>query len=109
MMVCCLEKKISEWHMTCIAAEICTDEKEKIMEKELLDAMEGKSREERKEIFEAHKSELLDAGLDAVNGGEKNFDIGDPAVPENPYSERPYKGNWISSEGYVCKGNGYCD
>ena len=93
MMVCCLEKKISEWHMTCIAAEICTDEKEKIMEKELLDAMEGKSREERKEIFEAHKSELLDAGLDAVNGGEKNFDIGDPAVPENPYSECPYKGN----------------
>lgn len=72
------------------------------MEKELLEALKNKTREERTEYFDAHKDELLEESLTTVNGGTS-----EPG--ENPNSEEvPYKGNWISSFGYVCNGEEIC-
>ncbi len=71
------------------------------MNKTILDTLKGLSREERKSYFESHKSELFDDGLRSVNGGTA-------AGGENPTSENPYKGNWISSPGYICDGEEIC-
>ncbi len=73
-----------------------------MLEKKTLDALKGKSREERAEYFKEHKSEIMDETLTSVNGGT--------AEPrENPNSEEvPYNGNWISSFGYVCDGEEIC-
>jgi len=59
------------------------------------------NREERKCFLENNKPELSDNMLDAVNN-----DCGTEV--ENPDSDCPYKGNWISSEGFVCKGEVQC-
>ena len=69
------------------------------MDLSLIEAMKGKSREERAEYFKAHKAELLSASdLKSVNGG----------ATTNPNSEVPYGGNWWSSFGYVCEGERFC-
>jgi hypothetical protein len=48
------------------------------------------------------KSDLESDTLDAVNSGEGK-------EVENPGSEEiPYKGNWESSEGFVCDGEVAC-
>lgn len=68
------------------------------IDKELLESVKGKSREERKAFFLAHKAELLDDELLKVNGG---------ATGEytNPNSEVPDEnGNWWTSWGFICKG-----
>jgi len=71
------------------------------MKKAFLEAIKGLSKEEKKSYFESHKSELFDETLKAVNGGTG-------ANVENPTSEVPYAGNWISSPGYVCNGEEIC-
>ena len=69
------------------------------MDQALIEAMKGKSREEREEYFKAHKSELLSAAdLKAVNGGGTT----------NPKSEVPYDGNYWTSWGFVCRGDRFC-
>ena len=63
---------------------------------------EGLSRGKRKDLFFSMKSDLASDTLDTVNGGEG-------AEVENPDSkEIPYKGNWESSEGFVCDGEVAC-
>lgn len=72
------------------------------MNEKLVEMLKGKSREERKGLFMSNRSALLDESLDAVNGGN-GTDV------ENPNSEEcPYKGNWVSSFGYVCNGKVQC-
>lgn len=71
------------------------------MNSAFLEAIKGLSREEKKSYFESHKGELFDQTLKAVNGGTG-------ANVENPTSEVPYAGNWISSPGYVCEGKEIC-
>lgn len=69
------------------------------MDKSLIEAMKGKSREERKDFFVSHKAELLSpADLKSVNGG----------ATTNPNSEVPFNGNWWSSWGFVCEGAHFC-
>ena len=72
-----------------------------MMNMEVLESIKGLSREERKQYFESHKSELLDDSLKAVNGGTGE-DV------ENPTSEIPFGGNWFSSPGFVCEGKVQC-
>ena len=69
----------------------------------ILEALKGKSREERKAYFEEHKTELLDAALEKVNGGAAYAQPG-----ENPDSDCPYAGSWASSFGFVCDGHVVC-
>lgn len=77
-------------------------EEKTILEKKTLDALKGMDREERAEYFKKHKSDMMDDVLTTVNGGAS-----EPV--ENPNSEEvPYKGNWISSFGYVCDGEEIC-
>ena len=71
------------------------------MNSAFLEAIKGLSREEKKSYFESHKGERFDQTLKAVNGGTG-------ANVENPTSEVPYAGNWISSPGYVCEGKEIC-
>lgn len=72
------------------------------MEKEILESLKGKSREERAEYFKEHKSEIMDADLESVSGGTA-------AAVENPNSDVPDgNDNWISSFGYVCRGRRMC-
>ena len=62
------------------------------MEKELLETLKAKSREERLSYFNEHKSELLDE-----------------AEYRNPDSEVPDRfGNWLSSWNFVCRGREIC-
>ena len=71
------------------------------MNKRLFEEMKGKSREERAAIIEKDGLNLSTEDLNAVNGGV--------AEVENPNSDIcPYKGNWISSWGYVCEGEEVC-
>lgn len=73
------------------------------MEKELIESMKTKSREERKAFFEANKSELLSDDLAKVNGGGKDDGL------QNPNSDVPdFANRWWSSFGYVCKGDSWC-
>ncbi|SCW61631.1 hypothetical protein SAMN02910456_02193 [Ruminococcaceae bacterium YRB3002] len=73
------------------------------MDKNLIESMKGKSREERAEMFKANKDAFLGADdLAAVNGGAG-------ASAENPNSDEcPYKGSWVSSFGYICNGEVVC-
>ena len=74
------------------------------MNKKMLESMKNMSREERMEFFKAHKSELLESALTAVNGGTYQ-----PKTNENPMSDIvPYKDRWISSWGYICDGEVVC-
>ncbi|MBQ3460826.1 MAG: hypothetical protein IJH14_09170 [Solobacterium sp.] len=64
--------------------------------------LEGMSRGAGKDLFFSMKSDLASDILDTVNDGEG-------AEVENPDSkEIPYKGNWESSEGFVCDGEVAC-
>ena len=64
--------------------------------------LEGMSRGTGKDLFFSMKSDLESDTLDAVNSGEGK-------EVENPGSEEiPYKGNWESSEGFVCAGAVAC-
>ena len=74
------------------------------MDQNLLNSMKGMSREERLEYFKAHKTELMDSQLAAVNGGAR----ASSHKGENPNSDVPYNGNWISSYGFVCHGEVIC-
>lgn len=77
-------------------------EEKTMLEKKTLNALKGMDREERAIYFKGHKSEIMDEMLTSVNGG-----TAEPG--ENPNSEEvPYKGNWISSFGYVCDGEVMC-
>ena len=73
--------------------------------KALLETLKGKSREERKVYFEELKTELLDAALESVNGGRV---LAAAESGENPDSDCPYEGNWVSSFGFVCRGEVVC-
>lgn len=71
------------------------------MEKELLEALKNKTREERTEYFNAHKAELLDESLASVNGGAGGY--------TNPNSDVPdAKGNYYTSWGFICRGSSFC-
>lgn len=73
------------------------------MDKGFIEELKGLSREERKQAFMEKKSELLDLeALSAVNGGAA------AGSGENPDSDVPYTGNWISSWGFVCHGEVLC-
>ena len=72
------------------------------MDQNFLNSLKGKSREERLEYFNSHKSELMDSQLEAVNGGTSSH------KGENPNSDVPYGGNWISSYGFICHGEVIC-
>ena len=75
------------------------------MEKELLETLKTKSREERLSYFNEHKSELLDEALQSVNGGADEF----PEEYRNPDSEVPDRfGNWLSSWNFVCRCREIC-
>ena len=71
--------------------------------KELIESLKGKSREERAEALKSNKSQFLGAcDLEAVNGGTG-------AVAANPNSEEcPYKRCWFTSFGYICNGEEVC-
>ena len=68
------------------------------MEKELLESLKGKSREERMAYFNEHKSELLDDSLEFVSGGKD----------KNPNTEsrgdNDGNGNYYTSWGWTCQG-----
>ena len=69
------------------------------MDKSLIEAIKGKSREERAAFFQTHKAELLsETQLKSVNGG----------ATTNPDSEVPFNGDWYSSWGFVCDGDHFC-
>ena len=69
------------------------------MDKSLIEAIRGKSREERTTFFLSHKANLLaESELKSVNGG----------ATTNPQSSVPYKGNYYTSWGFVCDGNHFC-
>lgn len=72
------------------------------MDQKVIDEVKGLSREERSAFFNEHKAELFEDALASVNGGILR------STPENPDSECPYKGNWYTSFGYVCKGETIC-
>ena len=64
--------------------------------------LEGLSRGKRKDLVVSMKSDLASDTLDTVNDGEG-------AEVENPDSKAiPYKGNWESSEVFVCDGEVAC-
>ncbi len=72
------------------------------MDKEFLESLKGKTREERAEYFKEHKSAIMDGDLETVSGGTAS-------AAENPNSDVPDEnGNWISSFGYVCRGRRMC-
>ena len=76
------------------------------MEKELLESLKGKSREERMAYFNEHKSELLDDSLEFVSGGHDEM----PEEYRNPNSDVPdYFGNWMSSWNFICRGQEICN
>ena len=69
------------------------------MDQSLIEAMKGKSKEERAEYFKSHKAELISAsGLKSVNGG----------ATTNPNSEVPFDGNYWTSWGFACRGAHFC-
>ena len=71
------------------------------MDQALLESIKGKSREERKAFFLAHKEELLDNDLLNVNGGAAGGYT-------NPNSDVPdANGNYWTSWGFICKGGGW--
>ena len=67
------------------------------MANKTLEELRGLSREERMEYFKAHRRELKDEGLEAVNGGAASVMLG-----ENPNSDCPYNGCYFTSFGWVC-------
>ncbi len=75
------------------------------MEKELLESLKGKSREERMAYFNEHKSELLDDALESVSGGYN-------AKDKNPNTESrgddDGNGNYYTSMGWMCRGQVCC-
>lgn len=77
------------------------------MEKELLESLRAKSREERMAYFAEHKSELMEDALSNVNGGEKRTY---PEEYANPNSDVPDPfGTYYSSWYFVCRGTNICD
>ena len=78
------------------------------MDKKMLEAMKGLSREERLAMIKSKTSRLIDdSSLDAVNGGaEYEYDDGSQWNPKSDII--PFKGNWISSRGYICHGEVVC-
>ena len=78
------------------------------MDKKLLESMKGLSREERMAMIKSASSQLLDdSSLDSVNGGASY--VTDEGTNWNPNSDIiPFKGNWISSRGYICDGEVVC-
>lgn len=72
------------------------------MDKQLIEVLRGKSREERTAFFESHKSEILsDIALNAANGSVVKF--------SNPNSSAvDYLGFYFSSYGYICQGENIC-
>ena len=76
------------------------------IDKELLESLRGKSREERLAYFNEHKSELLDKDLSAVNGGKAGMS---PDM-QNPDSDVPDPGGaYYSSWWFVCEGEFICN
>lgn len=72
------------------------------MDQALLESIKGKSREERKAFFLAHKEELLDSELLKVNGGTEEGGY------TNPNSDVPdANGNYWTSWGFICKGTDF--
>ena len=68
----------------------------------MMKELKNMSREEREEFFKSHKSELMDLSLENVSGGVTR-------CRENPNSDIiSFKGNWISSDGFVCNGEVIC-
>lgn len=72
-----------------------------------LEQLKGLSREERKNYFMDHKSEVLSlSDLDQVNGG---FIKCDGIRSLNPGSvEEDFQGKFFSSFGYICDGVEMC-
>ena len=69
------------------------------MDLQMIEAMKGKTREERLEYFRTHKVALLsNNALKSVNGG----------ATTNPNSENPWDGDYWSSWRYVCNGDRWC-
>ena len=75
------------------------------MEKELLESLKAKSREERMEYFNAHKSELLDDSLEAVSGG---YDFKDRNPNTESRGDNDGNGNYYTSWGWTCPGEVRC-
>jgi hypothetical protein len=75
------------------------------MDKELLESLKAKSREERMEYFNAHKSELLDDSLEAVSGGR---DLGDRNPNTESRGDDDGNGNYYTSWGWTCQGEVRC-
>ena len=74
------------------------------MDKELLESLKGKSREERLTYFNEHKSELLDEALKNVNGATisgRNPNTASDAADDG-------NGNYYSSFGWTCQGEVLC-
>ena len=90
-------------HPGAMSAEVPgADEGGIIMNKELFESLKGKSREERAEMFRNNKSEFLaPEDLEKVNGGVESG-------LENPNSDDVFNGNWLSSFGFVCRGEVLC-
>ena len=75
------------------------------MDKELLESLKAKSREERMEYFNAHKSELLDDSLEAVSGGRE---LGDRNPNTESRGDNDGNGNYYTSMGWTCQGEVRC-
>ncbi len=66
------------------------------MDKNLIESIKGKSREERIDFFNSNKDEILSLSADDlanVSGGER----------VNPKSSGIWNGNYYTSWGYVCE------
>ena len=66
------------------------------MDKNLIESIKGKSREERIDFFNSNKDEILSLSADDlanVSGGER----------VNPNSSGIWNGNYYTSLGYVCE------
>ena len=74
------------------------------MDKSFFEELKGKTREERAEMLKNNKDVALCLDeLGAVNGGNNE------RANMNPNSsECPYLGNWVSSFGYICRGEVVC-
>ncbi len=73
-----------------------------MLDKKIIEALKGKSREEKAAYLKENKIELNDDALSSASGGYE--------IPEgNPDSEIPDNfNNYISSWGYVCEGKVMC-
>ncbi len=71
------------------------------MDKELLESLKGKSREERLAYFNEHKSEFLDSTLESVSGG---YDLKDRNPNTESRGDNDGNGNYYTSWGWTCQG-----